>query len=122
MPGPVGERCFRFKVPASGEVQLRGPALLGRVAPHDFQAQLADGTPLCRDPKGLNFGFWAVKNEGDHLTFLVGTRAEFEAIRRAELQESGSTPGRPSGGSSSGGRRGGKGNVAPSDPSSSTGP
>jgi hypothetical protein len=123
VPAAPGERCFRYTVPINGNVELNGPLLLARVAPLDYRAQYADGTPLGREPKGLELGFWAVKSEGNHLTFLVGTRAEFEVLRRAELQ--GSAPGRPTGGKGSGGggggRRGSKGGNTPVDPSTNAG-
>jgi hypothetical protein len=43
VPCPPGRRCFRYDVPASGEVRAEGPALLERVP--DFRLLYADGAP-----------------------------------------------------------------------------
>jgi hypothetical protein len=82
----------------------------------------ADGTRLVRDTKGLDLGFYAVKSDGRLLTFFVGTRAEFHAIRSAELQSEGrSGQPRSGGGGGGGGRHGGKRNQPPPDPSANNG-
>lgn len=117
-PSTAGQRLFRYGVTTAGIVQVSGPALVERVLPLDYQAITADGTRLTREAKGLAMGFYAVKSEGRRLTFFVGTRAEYDALRRAELQDGGSG-GRPSlgrGSGGGGGRHGGRHGQQATDP------
>jgi hypothetical protein len=110
-PSPPGQRCFHCEVPPSGTALLTGPPLLQRVCPLDFRARYADGTPLSSDVKGMEIGFWSWKWEGQTMYFLVGTRFEYEALRRSE-QRASAEEGHSSGGKGSGqgrhGRRGGQ--------------
>ena len=104
----------------AGTVQVIGPALVERVVPLDYQAVTTEGARLGREVKGLELGFYAVKSDGRLLTFFVGTRAEFDAIRGAEMQ-SDLRPDRPKSGGSGGGRHGGKRSQQPPDPSAING-
>jgi hypothetical protein len=90
-----------------------------RVVPLDYRAVAHDGTPLCNDAQGLDLGFFALKSDAQNVTFFVGTRAEFETLRRAELQGDGPSRTKPGNGSG-GGRRGGGGkrNQTQTDPNS----
>ena len=120
-PNPLGKRLFRYAVSPKGTVEIIGPALVERVVLLDYQAVTADGTRLSRDVKGLDMGFYAVKSDERVLTFFVGTRAEFDAVRAAELQGGGGS-GRPGSGGGGGGRHGGgKRNQQSTDPSASSG-
>jgi hypothetical protein len=112
---PVGQRCFRYEVSPSGEVQVTGPVLLRRVFAPDFHAKFADGAPLSPNPKGAELGFWPLRNEGSVQFFWVGTQNEYNNLRRSH-QTAGTGPSRSSGGKSGGGHRGHRGNQPPSDP------
>jgi hypothetical protein len=104
-----GQRQFTYSVEPGGHVDVIGPALLARAAPLDYQGRYPDGTPLSREPKGLDLGFWSLRADGSHLTFFVGTQTEFEAMRSAEFSR-GSGPGQAGSGGKGGGgggRRGG---------------
>jgi hypothetical protein len=76
-PCQPGQRCFRYVVPPSGVVQVTGPPLLRCVFCSDFRARYADGTPLGKDAKGQEPGFWWLRREGVYECFFVGTRAEY---------------------------------------------
>jgi hypothetical protein len=118
-PCPAGQRVFRYDVSMDGKVQVVGPPLVERVVPLDYQAVNQDGIKLCSNAEGLELGFYAVKSDARFITFFVGTRNEFEALRRAELQNDGNSGrGRSSGGGGGGnsGRRGGKRGQPPTDP------
>ncbi len=110
LPFPPGQRCFRYDVPASGVIQVVGPALFRRVPA--IRATYADGTPLSSDAKDLDIGFRWVKSENDGELYLVGTSIECDAFRRAPTGA-----GRPSdGGQAQGrGRRNRRGSPPPSD-------
>jgi hypothetical protein len=104
---PPGLRHFSFSVPPNGNVELAGPPLMDRVAPVDYRARYVDGPEVSRDAKAMEVGFWGLTAEEHHLTFLVGTRDEFERARRA-LLASEYRQSRPSSSSKGGGRgRGG---------------
>jgi hypothetical protein len=118
-PATPAQRLFRYAVSPAGTVQVIGPALVDRVVPLDYQAVTADGTRLTREAKGLEIGFYAVKEDAHHLTFFVGTRAEYDAIRSAELHSDAHSDRAKSGGG--GGRRGGKRSQPPTDPSVNSG-
>ncbi len=117
MRNTPGNRLFRYSVSPAGTVQVIGPPLVERVAPLDYQAVTADGTRLTRSVQGLDVGFYAVKSDGHALTFFVGTRAEYDAIRIADRL----SDGRPDGTKSGGGRRGGRRNQPPPDPTVNNG-
>jgi hypothetical protein len=120
-PNPPGLRLFRYAVSPLGGVKVVGSALVGRVLPLDYQAVTAEGVRLSREAKGLDMGFYAVKSDERELTFFVGTRAEYDAIRNAELGEGRSGQGKSGSGKGGGGGRGGKRGQPPTDPSASTG-
>jgi hypothetical protein len=120
-PCKPGQRLFSYAVPQSGVLQLTGPPLLRRVYSPDFGARYADGTPLSRQPKDDEIGFWCLKTEEGYDHFFVGTRAEYEALRRADKDDG---PAKNSGSGGKGGGRGGRhsrgGNQASPDPSQSS--
>jgi hypothetical protein len=116
-PCPPGQRCFPCVVPPSGVVQMTGPPLLRRVYGADFRARFADGVPLSQQAKGAEVGLWWLRCEGSYQCFLVGTRTEYDAIRRSE-QKDGAAESRSTGGKGDGrGRRSRRGNQPPSDAS-----
>ncbi len=117
-PCPSGQRLFSYVVPPTGVLHVVGPPLLRRVFSPDYRARYADGTALPRLAQGEEVGFWCVKTEGGYEHFLVGTRAEYEALRRADAIEDkyGARPAGGGKGGGRGGRRGRGGNTSPSDP------
>jgi hypothetical protein len=92
-PCPPGQRRFLCAVPASGDVEVIGPPLLRRVLPTDFCARYEDGTPLSRQAKVTELGFWWVKNDKGCQHFFVGTGAEHDGVRR--IMEHDEQRGRP---------------------------
>jgi hypothetical protein len=114
---PPGQRLFSYVVPPSGIVEVTGPSLLRRVFGPDFHARYANGTVLKRQPEEGDVGFWNLKSEGEHEYFVVGTRAEYDMLRRADLRE-GNSEGRSSGGKGGGG--GGRGRRGRNNTSSDT--
>jgi hypothetical protein len=82
-----GQRQFCYPVPPSGLVQASGPPLLHHIGPVDVHARYADGTPLRRDAKKSELGFWWLKPEGKYQCFVIGTRGEFDAFCRAAANE-----------------------------------
>jgi hypothetical protein len=84
VPCQPGQRVFRFDVPADGVVRAVGPLLLGRVYAPDYQARFADGKPIPREPKENDVvGFWWANSGNDVQYFLIGTRTEYDMLRRA---------------------------------------
>jgi hypothetical protein len=102
-PLKPGQRLFSYEVPKSGVIEIVGPPLLRRVFTPDFDARFADGTRLNRQPQGEEVGFQCLKTEGGIDYFLIGTRAEYEALQRADRTE-GAAQSRSSGGKGGGGR------------------
>lgn len=102
----VRQRSFRYIVGSDGKVLVTGPTVLSRAMARDFQAVFADGLRLVRVGTGPEIGFWTVKSDEHSFTFLAGTRAEYEAMRRAEFEHA-APPGQSSG--KGGGRRGSRG-------------
>jgi hypothetical protein len=79
---PAGQRCFRFDVPASGVVQVSGPAPLGRLSAPDFRARFEGGPLLGEKMDVVTTGFrWLTREGNDHL-FVVGTINDYEVFRR----------------------------------------
>ncbi len=116
LPCPPGQRCFRYDVPASGVVQVCGPALFRRVPA--IHARWADGTPLAADAPDLDVGFRWVKSENGCELYLVGTRVECDTLRRAPDAAGKSSDGdRPRGS----GRHGRRGSQTPADGGDSSG-
>ena len=107
LPYPPGQRCFRYDVPASGVVQLTGPALSGGVPA--VRACYTDGTLLAADAPDLDVGFRWVRSENNYELYMVGTRVECDALKRAP-----DGVGRTSDGEKAPGR-GRRGSPSPSD-------
>jgi hypothetical protein len=121
-PRTPGQRLFSYPVAASGAVQVSGPPLLRRVTTPDFVARYANGiSALSRQAKDGEVGFWCVRTEGAVEYFLVGTRAEYEALLRAEADDG--KPAKSSGGKGGkgGGKRGGRGGGGQSSSDSGSG-
>jgi hypothetical protein len=106
VPCPPGQRLFSYAVPQSGVLHVTAPALLRRVFSPDYRARFANGTVLVRQPADGDIGFWCVKTEGGYEHFLVGTRAEYQELLRAD--RTADSPLRLSGGGTGGGRGGHK--------------
>jgi hypothetical protein len=87
VPCPPGQRLFRYDVSASGQVQAQGPPLLKDLAVTDFRLSYADGAPLSHHAKESPVGYWWVRSEGANQCFLVGTQAEYDALRKSEQEE-----------------------------------
>jgi hypothetical protein len=117
---PPGQRKFSYTVPPSGTLEFTGPPMLRRVFSPDFNARYANGTPLSRKPQDDEIGFLCLRSEGGYDYFVVGTRAEYEELRRADRRDdSGSrSSGGGKGGGGRGGRRGRGGNQSATDSSS----
>ena len=109
LPFPPGQRCFRYDVPASGVVQVVGPALFRACRPSMPSTRIA---PLSSDAKDLDVGFRWVKSENGFELYLVGTRFECDACRRAPTGDSRPSDGGPPEGR---GRRNRRGSPPPSD-------
>lgn len=77
-----GQRCFRFPVSASGDVLVKGPSLLGRVAAQQFRARLGDGPLLGTTMDAEKVGFRWVKGAGNTHVFVVGNQVDYEALHR----------------------------------------
>lgn len=77
---PPGQRCFRFPVSASGDVQVRGPALLRRVPPTDFRARYVNGPLLASTLDAEKVGFRWLKGGGNYHSFVVGTQLDYEVL------------------------------------------
>lgn len=82
LPVPAGQRCFRYEV-KDGFAQVKGPAVLRRIAPPEFHARYADGTPLTNQMTLLQVGFRWLRGEGKEHYFIVGTQPEYDMQRRS---------------------------------------
>jgi hypothetical protein len=102
---PPAQRCLRFEVPPSGQVQIAVPGGLQHYPPA-YRARYADGTPLSEDVDALKIGFQWLKRDGDYEYFVVGTRVDFESYRR----ENSSQRSNPEPQSSDSGKGHGRGN------------
>ena len=80
LPLAAGQRCFRFPVSPSGEVQARGPSLLRRVAVADFRARYANGPLLGTKLDADKIGFRWLKGAGNQHYFVVGTQLDYEKL------------------------------------------
>ncbi len=103
LPRPPGQRRFRFEVPASGVVRVIGPDLFRHLGSPDFVARYRDGPVLGQDVGEGQVGFWCLESKGQHYTFLVGSRREYEFHQPRLMDETGDRP------IIGGGRRGGRG-------------
>jgi hypothetical protein len=124
-PAMPGERTFRFEVPPGGAVAVTGPLILKRVFAPDFRLTFADNTPLSRNAKETDVGYWWLKSDGTTQVFFVGTQGEFDTARRAlglddakqqRSTQNGRGGGGQGGGRRGGGRRGGGGQMSPTGP------
>ena len=82
-PYPPGQRTFSYAVPANGAVEVVGPPVFLHGLAPDIRARYADGTPLSRDAKDNEVGLRWVNREGDEHIFVVGTRAEWDDLRKS---------------------------------------
>jgi hypothetical protein len=114
-PRTPGQRCFRYMVSPTGAVQVTGPPLLGRVLPATFTARYADGTPLSRDPRDTEIGFWWLKHDGRSDSFLIGTRSEWKRSRPSDDEGATRSHNRSDGQGGGGGRRNRKGSQSGAD-------
>jgi hypothetical protein len=79
---PSGQRCFRYEVPSSNTVLIKGPAILGRVSPSNYQARYAGGNLLGTKMDLVTVGFRWLKRDGKENYFVVGTQSEYDHFRR----------------------------------------
>ncbi|MGH7171968.1 MAG: hypothetical protein ACRELG_16965 [Gemmataceae bacterium] len=80
VPLLAGQRGFRFPVSASGEVQVRGPVLLRRIAVTDFRARYANGLLLGARMDAEKVGFRWLKGAGNQHYFVAGTQLDYEKL------------------------------------------
>jgi hypothetical protein len=106
-PSVVGQRLFRYTVPASGDFVVTGPPLFRQLASTNFCVKFADNSLLSPWAKESEVGYWFLKSEGTCYYFLVGTQRDYDDYRRS--LQSGVGPSRGSGQSQGKGRRGHKG-------------
>src|SRR5208282_1497037 len=78
VPCPVGQRCFRYEVPPSGDVQINGPVQLLKGLGPEYHAVFADGRRLDEKMDPVKVGFLRLKTEGSCECFVAGTQADFE--------------------------------------------
>jgi hypothetical protein len=109
IPCPPHQRQFTFVAAPPAVVQVAGPPMFRFLFPQDFQAKYADGIALNQEVNGEDVGFWWIKCDGRYVTFLVGTKAEYDRYRRSAATESGSHDRSSGGGKGQGqGRHGGR--------------
>jgi hypothetical protein len=116
LPGQPGQRRFPFEVPSTGVVRVVGPDLFRHVGSPDFVARYPGGPALGQEVQEGEVGFWCLQSKGQHYTFLVGSRSEFDLHRPRLMDETGERPiaGGKRGGRGRGGRHGG--NQSSGDP------
>lgn len=116
-PDQLGKRVFRFNVPlpkvgsidATPTVQVVGPPILdGRLGP-EFHGFYANGSPMPAEPKDNEVVLRWVRSEGLNQFFVVGTKVDQEAARRAAEKNIGPRESSNSKGNTGGGRKGGGG-------------
>src|ERR1017187_10377657 len=96
LPFVAGQRAFRFTVPDSGEVVMKGPPVFRHLSPPNVRLKFEGDLPLSVWAKDSEVGYWLLKCEGTTYHFLVGTQRDYDDYRRS-LQNGGSE--RPSRGS-----------------------
>jgi hypothetical protein len=113
-PDQLGKRVFRYTapVPKVGNVseipvvQVVGPPIFdGRLGP-EFRGFYANGNPMPAEPKDNEVVMRWVRSEGLNQFFVVGTKIDQEAARRAAEKNIGSRDPNKGGGGG-GGRKGG---------------
>jgi hypothetical protein len=82
LPLPPGQRCFRFPVSASGDVQIVGPSLLQRVPAQEYQARYANSPVLGTAMDAEKIGFRWLKGAGNRHFFVVGTQLDYETLHQ----------------------------------------
>jgi hypothetical protein len=87
LPLAKGQRCFRFPVSASGDVVVKGPALLRRVSAQEFRARYGDGPFLGTAMDAEKVGFRWLKGAGNQHLFVVGNQLDYEALHRQVAPE-----------------------------------
>jgi hypothetical protein len=108
VPAVPGQRCYRYEVSWSGDVKVKGPAVLGRVPPATYRARFADGTLLDEEMDADKVGFRWLKGEGKEQTFVVGTQADYATFRRRLVPVDGKAEPKRGGGGHGGGGGGGR--------------
>ncbi|VTS02688.1 unnamed protein product [Gemmata massiliana] len=106
---PAGQRAFSYTVPENGVVRVEGPAVFGLGSGPDIVAKFADGTPLPKEAKNEEIALRWVRREGTDVSFVVGTSADLDAIRRTLGGGESERSQRASPSGQGGGRRGGGG-------------
>src|SRR5262249_17291380 len=81
-PCPPGQRCFRYEVPSSNTVLIKGPTVLRRVSPSNYQARYPGGALLGTKMDLVTVGFRWLKRDGNENYFVVGTQSEYDQFRR----------------------------------------
>lgn len=81
------QRCFRFAVAPSGEVLVKGPALLQRVPVPEYRARYANGPLLNTTMDSKTIGFRWIKSAGNRHYFTVGTQLDYEVLHRRVAPE-----------------------------------
>ena len=81
VPIQLGQRCFPFSVPASAIVQIKGPALLMRVAPADYRGRYVGGPLLTMAMDAEKVGFRWLKGAGKKHYFVIGTQIDYEKFQ-----------------------------------------
>jgi hypothetical protein len=74
----LGQRSMRFTVPASGIVEVSGPAWLPHYLVPDFHVRFADGTLITARGEKCALGYWWLRCEGTTQYFLIGTAHDYE--------------------------------------------
>jgi hypothetical protein len=106
LPPTPGQRAFRFEVSTSGEVLVKGPAILRRVSFLEFRAHYPSGTVLSQHPDVADVGLRWLKTDGNDQYFVVGTQSDYDRICREMNMRGGSE--RPPAGGAGGSRGGGR--------------
>jgi hypothetical protein len=104
MSWTAGQRCFRYEVPSTGDVQIQGPPPLRRVFPPSYSARYSDGATLSINMDIQKVGFRWLKSEGNDHYFVVGTQPEYDAFRRHFVSAPADTGSHSSNNSKTGGR------------------
>jgi hypothetical protein len=100
---PIGERGFRYAVPTSGEVVIKGPARVLQIYAPAYRCKVADGTVLDSQMDSVKVGFRWLSASGASQFFVVGTELEYQHF----LQDVPSEVVAPKSGSGGGGGKGG---------------
>jgi hypothetical protein len=87
LPLAKGQRRFCFPVSASGDVLVKGPAVLRRVAAPEFRARYGDGPLLGTAMDAKRVGFRWLKGAGNQYLFVVGNQLDYEALHRQVAPE-----------------------------------